>query len=162
MSTEKGYNGWTNYETWLVGLWIDNEESSADYWRERTEEAWRDATPGEHKWQTVSHQACYDLADALKSHFEENAPELDGFWTDLLGAALSEVNWQEIANGMLEAIEQGEVDCEACEGIGELEQSAKETGLLGPSLVNCPDCKGKGQVPAAVYVAIGTEEASND
>ena len=23
---EKGYNGWTNYETWNVALWIQNDE----------------------------------------------------------------------------------------------------------------------------------------
>ena len=28
MTTEsKGYNGWTNYETWLLALNIDNEEA---------------------------------------------------------------------------------------------------------------------------------------
>ena len=31
---EKGYNGWKNYETWLVALWIDNEQSSYSYARE--------------------------------------------------------------------------------------------------------------------------------
>lgn len=30
------YNGWSNYETWNVKLWIDNEEGSYDYWREQT------------------------------------------------------------------------------------------------------------------------------
>src|SRR5690349_11557854 len=24
--TESGYNGWTNYETWNVALWIGNDE----------------------------------------------------------------------------------------------------------------------------------------
>lgn len=24
--TESGYNGWTNYETWNVSLWIGNDE----------------------------------------------------------------------------------------------------------------------------------------
>ena len=28
MNNEKTYNGWTNYETWAVGLWIDNEQGS--------------------------------------------------------------------------------------------------------------------------------------
>ena len=29
------YQGWTNYETWAVNLWLDNEEGVHDYWRER-------------------------------------------------------------------------------------------------------------------------------
>lgn len=31
----KGYNGWTNYETWCVSLWLDNDSGSYDHWRER-------------------------------------------------------------------------------------------------------------------------------
>ena len=36
--TDKGYNGWTNYETWNVALWINNDigyhhlaEEACDY-----------------------------------------------------------------------------------------------------------------------------------
>lgn len=27
MSNDKTYNGWTNYETWLVNLWIQNDQA---------------------------------------------------------------------------------------------------------------------------------------
>ncbi len=29
--TDQTYNGWTNYETWNVVLWIENDESIQDY-----------------------------------------------------------------------------------------------------------------------------------
>lgn len=38
MSEDKKYNGWTNYETWNVALWLDNEEGSYNYWRETAQE----------------------------------------------------------------------------------------------------------------------------
>jgi hypothetical protein len=44
------------------------------------------------------------LADRLKDHHEENRPELPGVYGDLIGAALSEVNWQEIAEHLLENV----------------------------------------------------------
>lgn len=36
------YEGWTNYETWLVNLWIENDEASYLFWRGETARA-RDA-----------------------------------------------------------------------------------------------------------------------
>ena len=33
--TEKGYQGWTNYETWAVNLWLGNEQGSHEYWQEQ-------------------------------------------------------------------------------------------------------------------------------
>ncbi len=30
---EDRYNGWTNYETWAVSLWIDNDHATYAYWR---------------------------------------------------------------------------------------------------------------------------------
>ena len=44
--TKKEYNGWHNYETWLVKLWIDNEEGSYNYWREVAQECWNEAGIG--------------------------------------------------------------------------------------------------------------------
>lgn len=104
----KEYNGWHNYETWLVSLWIDNEESSQAYWAEQAQEAW-DQTDKDSDDRT--HEAACSLSESLKSHFEEANPCQDnGFWSDLMGAALSEVNWREIAENMLEEIAQEETE----------------------------------------------------
>jgi hypothetical protein len=44
MTTENKYNGWSNYETWNVALWMDNDEGNYDYWNERTTEICEAAT----------------------------------------------------------------------------------------------------------------------
>lgn len=95
------YNGWTNYETWCVNLWIDNEEGSYRYWREVAQETW-DAAEADDIF-SREERAVYDLSERLKSEFEEGAPELGAsVWSDLMSAALSEVNWREIAEHMIE------------------------------------------------------------
>ena len=101
--THKDYNGWTNYETWNVKLWMDNDESTYHYWQEQTDELWKRARENQ-AWpgSTRKESAAAQLADTLKSECEENQPEVSGMYADLLGAALSEVNWLEIAENMLE------------------------------------------------------------
>lgn len=81
VTADKSYNGWTNYETWLVNLWLTNEEVS-------------DATLRE----IVKHGQDYEAADALKAWVkDEYLPDLGaGLASDLVGAALSEVDWLEI------------------------------------------------------------------
>lgn len=82
----KTYNGWTNYETWLVNLWLGNEQGTADYWLERAREL------SGHVYPTRA------LADELREEIaEQSFPEVPGLYGDLLGAALSEVDWREIA-----------------------------------------------------------------
>lgn len=104
------YQGWENYETWCVKLWIDNEESSYTYWQEAAEESWDNAPEDENTldgtW-SLSETARFRLADRLKEETEEGNPLADAgsMWSDLLGAALSEVNWAEIANALLEECE---------------------------------------------------------
>lgn len=110
MPQDKTYNGWTNYETWAVKLWIDNEEGSYNYWRERTRDAWKEAEATANF--THKEEAQIALAQALKDEHEENTPEVTGIYSDLLNAALSEVNWHEIAGAMLddEEFEEEEAD----------------------------------------------------
>ena len=109
----KKYNGWTNYETWAVSLWIDNEESSYTHWREEAASELRDAGPSAYakftgrEIFTPEEVAVLALEKALKSEFEEKAPDLGAsVWSDLLGAAMSEVNWHEIAEHLIDAAKE--------------------------------------------------------
>lgn len=90
----KEYNGWTNYETWNVNLWLGDDE----YFRQLAQEA------GD----------LYQAEISLKEYSEELAEMtmpgiFDGsrsyFIGDMLSAALSEVNWIEIAEHYRDEIE---------------------------------------------------------
>ena len=35
----KEYNGWYNYETWMVNLWMDNDQGSHEMWREHARDS---------------------------------------------------------------------------------------------------------------------------
>ena len=113
------YNGWWNYETWVVSLWMDNDPSSYGYWRTATEEVWGESEPDAHF--TRKERARLTLADRLKDEHEELLPEVEGFASDLLGAAMSEVNWHEIAENLLEEYKDGPED----EEDGEAEVAAE-------------------------------------
>ena len=92
----KGYNGWANYETWCVHLWLTNEEGSYRYWREEA---------GRHRKKS-GEDASGTLAEQLKSELEEASPiEEASLFSDLLNAALGEVDWFEVADAFLEDVE---------------------------------------------------------
>jgi hypothetical protein len=102
------YNGWTNYETWAVKLWLDNDEGTYNYWRDRVREILTD--PRQSPYLTAEQTARYDLADELKREHEENAPDMGAsVFADLLNAAMSEVNWSEIAESMLADVRENMV-----------------------------------------------------
>lgn len=98
------YNGWSNYETWAVKLWIDNEEGSDNYWREVSQEVWNEATADVPL--TREDVARSTLADRLKDEHDEAMPEVQGVFADLLNAALGSVDWYEIAGSMLEDVDK--------------------------------------------------------
>lgn len=102
------YNGWTNYETWLVNLWMDNEQGSQEFFREQARRIYGFATADPGGWFTREETARFRLADWLKEYHEDNRPEMPtcGLYYDLLSGALSEVNWNEIARHYIEAIEE--------------------------------------------------------
>ena len=97
MTEDKKYNGWSNYETWNVKLWLDNDEYLCNEWQPEIAGQYPDDEVG--------------LARAIQEFVcdPENGlvPDLGATMaSDLLNAALSEVNWREIAESILEANEE--------------------------------------------------------
>ena len=78
------YNGWYNYETWVCALWLQNDSGSYGYWEEMTNEC----------------DSVYDLSQMIKNEIEENDPTNDqaSIYADLMSAAISEINFNEIAH----------------------------------------------------------------
>jgi hypothetical protein len=105
MSDNKTYNGWTNYETWCANLWMDN--AGYEFFHDMAREAWENAPPS-YSSQSKLDAARASLAAALKEYHEEEMPEVVGVYSDLLSAALSEVDWYEIAGSMLEDFKEEE------------------------------------------------------
>lgn len=97
--SEKTYNGWNSYETWLVALWMDNSEGSQSFWQERAEELVKDNDDDKD-------EATRALADQLKDEHEEANPCTGSdIWADMMNAALSEVDWHEIASHYVDEVE---------------------------------------------------------
>ena len=85
------YNGWTNYATWRVNLEIF--DGIDPYWQ-----GWFSDT-----------ENSPDLADVLKEYANEILDQSgEGLALDYARAFLSDVNWHEIAENMIEAYQNDE------------------------------------------------------
>ena len=108
------YNGWTNYETWRVGLecfdgWSIACTFSADEWTETMKDQWDDMVSLPHSWTN------FETAEMFKQYMISfmvgYMKELPEMWVDdvedttlngWLHAFLDRVNWREIAEHHLE------------------------------------------------------------
>jgi len=105
MTDDATYNGWTNYETWTVKLWLDTDHGTHLAMREMTDGQCRDGLDVPVSIPTVRdlQDVAYDLAKDVESYVEDMRENLlpDSFratlFCDLLNAAISEVDWREIA-----------------------------------------------------------------
>ena len=88
------YNGWRNWETWCLHLWITGEEPSYRHWDARARAQDTEA-----------------LREELEAHYTEALAlleELPGVFRDLLGGSLREVDWWEIAEALREGMDEDE------------------------------------------------------
>ena len=82
----EGYQGWANYETWCVHLWLDNDEGLQA-----------------HAKLIVRENEGYAAEEALREYVQQDLlPSLDGFAGDLMCAALDSVDWQEVVTAFRE------------------------------------------------------------
>lgn len=107
MTTDTTYNGHANYETWVVYSWLTDEADSYDTLIALTSQAKADAIAAAKDDSCIINLKSYAttlLQDALKLHVEDNNPLADTatYFTDLLQAAIDNVNWREIAEGLIE------------------------------------------------------------
>ena len=78
------YQGWKNYETWCIALWLDNEQGSQEV---------------AYSIARMPNKSDYDKAQDLKDYVEEFNPLNDtpaSMFHDLLNGALSEIDWKEV------------------------------------------------------------------
>lgn len=95
-----------NDMTWLVGLWIDNDEGDYNYWAEVAQEIASESEADDIL--TREQRAKYDLAERMKDEFEERAEAFvgnTGLFCDMLGRAIGEVDWDKLAESRLEDVE---------------------------------------------------------
>ena len=110
MTGEKRHDGWSNYETWCVHSWLTNDEEAYEYWREEAGRCREEARSSEEvragMW-AADQLEQFALADQLKDEVEHDGGcSCSSLYTDLIQAALSEVNWLEIAEAILDGLEQ--------------------------------------------------------
>lgn len=97
MNQEKKVHGYSNRETWLAAIWIDNDEESNSHWRTRTLELVK----------TGDRDRKSELPRELEGWSKGEQPEItSSLFSDLLTTALNNVNWLEVAQRLWS-------DCEA-------------------------------------------------
>jgi hypothetical protein len=140
--SDESYNGWKNYPTWAVNLWLSHDEGLYNEAQDKARFASRQADPQN------------GLASSLRYWVvDELAPDLGAsFAADLLGYAFGEVDWYEIADAWLEQVAEDTPSIDA--KLEAAEQEGYEAGKAAGSWVidgNTPE-------ETARYILQGIED----
>jgi hypothetical protein len=101
MSDEK-YNGWTNRATWMVNLWMSNDEG---FYREYTEMASRASSVGSFAAELEEH-----FGDTVRECAKSSRAESEAFVNDIMAVGLESVDWDEIATSWYDENHDEEAD----------------------------------------------------
>ena len=89
MHEAEKYNGWSNRETWLANLWLNNDESSYDVLCRAIDVA----------------GTLFDKADWLEEQLRyqlDDEIDVPCLWQDLLQTAFGRISWSELIESNLE------------------------------------------------------------
>lgn len=104
------YEGWSNYPTWCVNLWLANDEGLYNEALGVVRTAIADVKTGEYL--TPEQAIACDVEDALKDWVEELADTMTGeqlqssMVSDILTWALGQVDWRELAESWIETVDE--------------------------------------------------------
>jgi hypothetical protein len=112
---DEEYNGWTNYETWCVNLWLRNDETLYAESRSIVAYACSEIDEPNYSFESLTESRTYEAAQKLERYVDALAEmtcpgcrEGASFVSDLLSEALSEVDWREIAGNLVDEWEESE------------------------------------------------------
>ena len=102
MKKKAEYQGWSNYETWAVALWINNDQGLYEMFKEDVEQMRSDGSSDLAEEGSYS-DIVVNMADNMQGFFEEQVEglNLEGVFADLMNRAMSEVDWREIAKDFI-------------------------------------------------------------
>jgi len=90
-ATVSTYNGWSNRETWLVNLWLNNDESLYSQLLAAIE--LKEPASVKAEW----------LAERIQERLDWHLEDLDAsLWIDMLRSSFYRVDWGEIIRANLE------------------------------------------------------------
>ena len=95
------YNGYVNYETWNVSLWLNNDQGTNEYYDNLACEI-LDENEGD------LDRTRYELSNRIRDEITEYNPLGDqaSMFSDLLNHALGMVEWAEVADSFVESAKE--------------------------------------------------------